>query len=157
MKERIIKMSEWCRALRSNEAHLLWITNNEERGKKLLEIENNFNCFWEDKFKEVCESYNLETAAKAIGLNMDTFCNWAKHLKLKPHHKGLKSHQEKNSPYNYFVEEDVKESMGLSPNITERKLLMYIQKNPNILKVPNPAKNKRDGQEIKNEFLGNLE
>jgi hypothetical protein len=153
MEESKNKMSDWCRALRMDEAHLAWMTNNETRGKQLVKIERDFNCYWEDKFKEVCESYNQETAANAIGLDIATFRNWAKHLNLRPYYKEVDHHQSDKSPYNYFVEEDVKESMGLNPNITERRLLLYIQKNPKALKVSDPAKQKEKGKEIKKKFL----
>lgn len=81
------EMSDWCKALRSNESHLNWMKKSEMIIRKIEEIERNFGCYWEDKFKEVCESYNLETAASAIDLDEAIFKNWAKHLNLNFHDK----------------------------------------------------------------------
>lgn len=81
------EMSDWCKDLRANNDHLVWMGNSIEREKKINEIEKRFRCFWEDKFKEVCESYNSETAAKAINLDIFNFRIWAEHLGLNLNYK----------------------------------------------------------------------
>ena len=104
------KMSDWCRTLRADEAHLLWMTNDEGRKRKIEEIERIFNCYWEDKFKEVCESYNQESASESINLDVVTFRNWAKQLNLKPQYKESKhGSKASNHPRRSTMKKDVKE------------------------------------------------
>lgn len=77
------EISDWCRELRSSSAHLLWMRKQKKRREKIAEIENKFNCYWEDKFKEIFENYKHEDAAKILNLNYRSLCMWAKHLKLQ--------------------------------------------------------------------------
>lgn len=77
------KISDWCKELRRKTTHLSWMNNGKGRREKIGEIENRFNCYWEDKFKEAFESYKHENAAKILDLNYRTLFVWAKHLKLQ--------------------------------------------------------------------------
>ena len=77
------EMSDWCKGLRKDPAHLSWMGSQKKRREKIAEIESKFNCYWEDKFKEVYENYKQEDTAKRLNLNYRTVFVWAKHLKLK--------------------------------------------------------------------------
>lgn len=76
-------MSDWCKELRGDPAHLSWMTCQKKRKERIAEIQNRFSCYWEDKFREIYENYNHEDTAKKLNLNYHTVLVWAKHLKLK--------------------------------------------------------------------------
>ena len=119
-------MSDWCRTLRPDEAHLLWMTNDEGRKRKIEEIERIFNCYWEDKFKEVCESYNQESASESINLDVVTFRNWAKQLNLKPQYKESKHrYKASNHPQRSTIK---KMSKNTSKNYAVRQASQSLKK-----------------------------
>jgi len=68
-KEITASMSDWCKELRNTSIHLLWMKRQKKRIEKIRELENRFNCCWEDKFKEVYERYKHEEAAKILNLD----------------------------------------------------------------------------------------
>jgi hypothetical protein len=77
------RMSDWCRELRKKKSHIKWMTHQKKRYKKVAEIEDKFNCYWEDKFKEVFEGRKHREAAKILNLDYHTLFIWAKHLELQ--------------------------------------------------------------------------
>jgi len=78
----IMSPSQWAEDLRGNKTHLLWMVDHYKRMDKIMQIEERFSIYWEDKVRETHENYNRKQAAKILGLNYLTLLDWARHLKL---------------------------------------------------------------------------
>jgi hypothetical protein len=76
------KMSDWCRKLREDSAHLNWM-GHMMRKSKIAQIESRFNRCWEDKLKEIFSNHTQKDVARILNLNPQTVVMWARHLNLR--------------------------------------------------------------------------